>query len=37
VNARPATITGAPAGDFRHVEASPEREADLFLPYRSRP
>ena len=33
VNARPATIVGVLAGDFRHVEASPEREADLFLPY----
>jgi putative ABC transport system permease protein len=33
VNARPATIIGVLAAEFRHIETSPEREADLFLPY----
>ena len=33
VNAQPATIVGVLAGSFRHIEANPEREADLYAPY----
>ncbi len=33
VNARPATVVGVLADGFRHVEANPEREADVFMPY----
>jgi putative ABC transport system permease protein len=34
VNGRPATIVGVLSADFRHVEANPERDADVFIPYR---
>ncbi len=33
LNARPATIVGVLAASFRHVEANPEREADVYVPY----
>ncbi len=33
VNARPATVVGVLAHTFRHVEANPERDADVFMPY----
>ena len=33
VNARPATVVGVLAETFRHVELTPEREADVFMPY----
>ncbi len=33
VNSRPAEIVGVLAAGFRHVEANPERDADVFMPY----
>jgi putative ABC transport system permease protein len=33
LNTQPATIVGVLAPTFRHVEANPEREADLYVPY----
>jgi putative ABC transport system permease protein len=33
VNSTPATIVGVLADTFRHVEANPEREADVYAPY----
>jgi putative ABC transport system permease protein len=33
LSARPATIVGVLAASFRHVEANPEREADVYVPY----
>jgi putative ABC transport system permease protein len=33
VNARPATVVGVLASTYRHVEANPEREPDVFMPY----
>jgi putative ABC transport system permease protein len=33
VNARPAVVVGVLATTFRHVEANPEREADVYMPY----
>ena len=37
VNARPATVVGVLSDTFRHVEPSPEREADAFMPYQFDP
>lgn len=37
VNARPAVVVGVLGDSFRHVEANPEREADLFMPYQFEP
>jgi putative ABC transport system permease protein len=34
INRQPATIVGVLADSFRHVEINPEREADIFVPYR---
>lgn len=33
VNTRPFTVVGVLSQNFRHVEANPEREADVFVPY----
>jgi putative ABC transport system permease protein len=33
VNARPTLVVGVLPADFRHVEANPDRSADLYLPY----
>ncbi len=33
VNARPATVVGVLGSEYRHVEANPEREADVYMPY----
>jgi putative ABC transport system permease protein len=34
LNARPATVIGVLPADYRHIEPNPEREADVFVPYR---
>jgi putative ABC transport system permease protein len=34
INAQPSTIVGVLDATFRHVESNPEREADVFVPYR---
>jgi putative ABC transport system permease protein len=33
VNARPATVVGVLGSEYRHVEANPEREADVYMPH----
>jgi putative ABC transport system permease protein len=37
INAQPSTIVGVLDETFRHVEFNPEREADVFVPYRFDP
>jgi putative ABC transport system permease protein len=37
IGALPATVVGVLADSFRHVEANPEREADVFVPYQFDP
>jgi putative ABC transport system permease protein len=34
INMQPSTIVGVLDATFRHVESNPEREADVFVPYR---
>jgi putative ABC transport system permease protein len=34
LNARPATVVGVLPADYRHLEPNPDREADVFVPYR---
>src|SRR5919109_5458454 len=34
INMQPHTIVGVLDATFRHVESNPEREADIFVPYR---
>jgi putative ABC transport system permease protein len=34
LNAQPATVVGVLPSDYRHIEPNPEREAEVFVPYR---